>query len=158
MTNYAAYTVPPQQGKPEIRKKPVQNQDAPKAEDSSAFQLAKRILRDQGKEQASRFLSVMEPFLAPEERRSIAERLNLAFNQSGAANQSEEPPVQQNTSNQQSGGGNSFNNLNQQMQMLQLLTQLAGQNMQNPSNSGGGLKGFDPMMLAQLLSSMNRNN
>lgn len=155
MTNYAAYTVPPQQGKPEIHKKPVQSQDTPKTEDSSAFQLAKRILRDQGKEQAGRFLSVMEPFLAPEERRSIAERLNLNFNQSNAPHYTEKPPVQHNTGNQQSGGSN-FNNMNQQMQMLQLLSQLMGGNLQNQTNNATSNRGMDPMILAQLLSNMNR--
>ena len=160
----APHTLPPQKTKPGNGQSPMEkNQPLP-----PALLLARRIRREQGVEQVRRFLAAMEPFLAPNERMAIAEQLGIRLpapqpsgNQAprGTSRQPESVTMPSpgmkdghDTANarpqpsQQNSANNNFSNMAQQMQLMQMLSQMSG---------GGQGGGFNPMMLAQLMNSMN---
>lgn len=147
----APHTLPPQGGR-QRASQTEKNQPLP-----PALLLARRIRREQGAEQARRFLAAMEPFLAPNERMTIAEQLGIRLqtpNPPPKGNRRQPESVQTPTSpsedpqtrqqNPQNGRNNDFSNMAQQIQMLQMLSQMNGQ--------GGG---FNPMLLSQLMNGMN---
>ncbi|MBR0025837.1 MAG: hypothetical protein IJP37_01625 [Clostridia bacterium] len=148
----APHTLPPQGGR-QTRSPTEKNQPLP-----PALLLARRIRREQGAEQVRRFLAAMEPFLAPNERQSIAEQLGIRLqtqNPPPKGNQRQTESAQMPTShpeepqprqrpNPQNDRNNDLSNLAQQVQLLQMLSQMG--------NQGGG---FNPMLLSQLMNGMN---
>ena len=145
----APRTLPPQGGK-QTGSQMEKNQPLP-----PALLLARRIRREQGAEQVRRFLTAMEPFLAPNERITIAEQLGIRLqpqNPPPKGNQRPPesvslptaPPEEAQTRQRQGSQNHDFTNLAQQIQMLQMLSQMGGQN-----------GGFNPMLLSQLMNGMN---
>jgi hypothetical protein len=134
-------------------------------EPSPALQLARRIRYEQGTEQLRRYLSAIEPFIAPAERAAIAKQMGIQIvkAQSSSPKEAQSQPVirqeepddpHESYQPRQQGPANS-----QQMQMLQMLAQLAGGGMPGLGNLGGAMNsngGLNPMLLAQLLSNFNK--
>jgi hypothetical protein len=133
-------------------------------EPSPALQLARRIRYEQGTEQVRRYLSAIEPFIAPAERAAIAKQMGIQIVKAHSAPKEAEsrPVIQQESPDEpsesyqprQAGPANS-----QQMQMMQMLAQLAGGGMPGLGNLGGAMNssgGLNPMLLAQLLSNFNK--
>ncbi len=107
---------------------------------SPALHMARRIRSEQGAEQARQYLVAMEPYLAPAERRHIAEQVGVSL-----PTRQESAPVQ-NAAAPSAGGANP-------------LAGLGGMGGANPlvalGNMGGGNGGGgNPMQLLQMLSGM----
>lgn len=149
MQRIAPHTLPPQGVRPGGGQSPMEkNQPLP-----PALLLARRIRREQGAEQVRRFLVAMEPFLAPNERMTIAEQLGIRLPQKAIQTQrggtgTQESGLEENTVRppqpQQNNMNGGFAHMAQQLQLMQMLSQLSGQ--------GGG---FNPALLSQLMSGMN---
>lgn len=158
MQKVAPHTLPPQ-------KRPIQPQSQENQQTATPAQmLARRIRREQGPEQAKRFLYAMEPFIAPAERMNIAKMLGIQLeyrpdNRHTGAQQNAHYPEQHydapvfNQSPQQQPAGDGFmgqmpqGGMNRPMQMMQMLSQM-------PGMAGGAGGAMNPMMLAQMFGGM----
>ncbi|OQB23915.1 MAG: hypothetical protein BWY11_01520 [Firmicutes bacterium ADurb.Bin182] len=169
MQKVSPHTIPP---KPGERYAAVRKSSSKILDPSPALQLAQRIRYEQGTEQLRRYLTAIEPFIAPAERAAIAKQMGIQIvkaQQSPPQSQNQyfQPEeaggsgqINENRQSQQPDTANNSGRMNQQMQIIQLLAQLAGGgmpglgNLSNAFNSSGG--GMNPMLLAQLLNSLNK--
>lgn len=116
------------------QQKPLQPQST--GEGSPALLLARRVRSEQGVEQLKAYLLAVEPFVAPNEIRTISAAFGLNFDSL------QRPDVQRSGSSQsgfqENGAGSGSRN---QFQMLQMLM-----NMQNMMKSGGDISQLMKMM------------